>query len=293
MTTLRTPEERFNGLPGYNFVPHYLDWNGLRMHYVDEGAGKPVLMLHGEPTWSYLYRKMIPPLAGAGFRCVAPDYIGFGKSDKVAEDDWYAIERHAESIRHLILALDLREITIVVQDWGGPIGLRQAVDMPDRFARLVILNTWLHHEGSKPSEGLHKWREYALSKHDLPAGKIVARSLRTEGHDLAAVEAAYEAPFPDASYKAGIRRFPWCIPFFQPAEGNAADQHRCSEALKRWVGPVNVMFSDQDAVFPLAAGRKWASIIPGATFDAIEGPGHFLQEERGEAIAEKMLGYMR
>ncbi|MBI3695936.1 MAG: alpha/beta fold hydrolase [Acidobacteria bacterium] len=227
----RTPEERFATLPGYPFAPHYLDWQGLRMHYVDEGAGKPVLLLHGEPTWSYLYRKMIPLLAAAGYRPIAPDYIGFGKSDKVTEDGWYTIERHIQSIRWLIESLDLRDITLVVHDWGGPIGLRQAVDIPERFERLVILNTWLHREGAQVSEDLRKWREYALGRSDLPCGKVVARSLRRPGQDLAAVEAAYEAPFPDAASKAGPRRFPWCLPFAQPVEGNAEDQARCAQAL--------------------------------------------------------------
>jgi haloalkane dehalogenase len=292
METLRTPDERFADLPGYPFAPHYREWQGLRMHYVDEGRGTPVLMLHGEPTWSYLYRKMIPPLVAAGYRAVAPDFIGFGRSDKVMDDNWYVIERHVEAVRSLIETLDLREITLVVQDWGGPIGLRQAVDMPSRFRRLVILNTWLHQTGSQPGEGLLKWREYALSKHDMPCGRVVQRSLVTGGHDLAAVEAAYDAPFPDAQHKAGPRRFPWCLPFVQPVEGNAADQQRCFDALQQWRGPVNIIFSDHDPVFSVGAGRKWAGLIPGATFDIIEGPGHFLQEERGGEIAQKMLAYM-
>jgi len=292
MNVLRTPEDRFAFLPDYPFAPQYHIWNDLRMHYVDEGGGAPVLMLHGEPTWSYLYRKMIPPLAAAGYRVIAPDYIGFGKSDKVEEDDWYVIERHVESIRSLIESLDLQQITLVVQDWGGPIGLRQAVDMPERFRRLVILNTWLYQEGSTPSQGMLDWRAYSMSRHDLPCGKVVRRSLVTTGHDLDGVEAAYEAPFPDARYKAGARRFPWCIPHAQPDEGNAADQHHCFQVLQEWRGPVNIMFSDHDPVFPPEAGRKWASLIPGATFDIIEGPGHFLQEERGEQIAKRMLAYM-
>lgn len=292
MNILRTPEDHFAFLPDYPFAPQYHNWQGLRMHYVDEGEGAPVLLLHGEPTWSYLYRKMIPLLTAAGYRAIAPDYIGFGKSDKVVEDDWYVIERHVESIRSLIEALDLREITLVVQDWGGPIGLRQAVDMPERFRRLVILNTWLYQEGSTASEGLLNWRGYALSQPDLPCGRIVRRSLVTTGHDLDGVETAYDAPFPDARYKAGPRRFPWCLPHAQPDEGNAADQQRCFEALQEWQGPVNIMFSDHDPVFRPGAGRKWAGLIPGATFDIIEGPGHFLQEERGEEIAKKMLAYM-
>ncbi len=290
---IRTPDERFAHLSGYPFRPHYLDWQGLRMHYVDEGTGRPVLLLHGEPTWSYLYRKMIPPLVVAGYRCVAPDYIGFGKSDKVVDDEWYTIERHAQSVRRLIELLDLRDVTLVVHDWGGPIGLRQAVDMPERFQRLVILNTWLHHPGSQPSETILKWREYALSRPDLPCGKVVARSLRRPEQDLAAVEAAYDAPFPDAASKAGARRFPKCLPFAEPELGNAADQACCFEALKSWNKPTHFIFSDADPIFPLEWGRRWASEIPGATFDAIAGAGHFLQEEAGEEIASKMVEKIR
>lgn len=292
LNVFRTPEERFHNLPDYPFAPHFLEWRGLRMHYVDEGAGAPVLMLHGEPTWSYLYRKMIPPLVAAGVRCIAPDYIGFGKSDKVTDDNWYVIERHVESIRALIETLDLCDITVVAQDWGGPIGLRQAVDLPERFARLVILNTWLHREGYRPSEALLNWRAFALSRPDIPCGKIVARSLRTSGHDLDAIQAAYDAPFPDVASKAGARRFPWLLPFVQPAEGNAADQIRCFEALQRWHKPAHIIFSDSDVIFPAEWGRKWAAQIPGATFDIIQGPGHFLQEERGEEIAAKILERM-
>ena len=142
--TLRTPEERFLGLKEYPFEPRYIEWQGLRMHYVDEGGRDlpVVLMLHGMPTWSYLYRRLIPPLVTAGYRCVAPDYIGFGKSDKVIDDAWYSIERHSQSIAHLIDTLDLERITLMGQDWGGPIGLRQAVDEPERFARLTIMNTY-------------------------------------------------------------------------------------------------------------------------------------------------------
>ncbi|MCP5114681.1 MAG: alpha/beta fold hydrolase [bacterium] len=285
----RTPDSRFAGLPDYPFAPHYHQWDRLRMHYVDEGGGKPILLLHGEPTWSYLYRRMIPPLVEAGYRAIAPDFIGFGKSDKVTDDSWYVAERHVESIRSLIETLDLGEITVVVQDWGGPIGLRQAVDMPGRFERLVILNTWLHHAGAAYTGGIEQWREFVLSRPDLPCGKAVARSLRTEGHDLQAVQDAYDAPFPDQASKAGARRFPWFLPQYQPEEGNAADQERCWAALRSWTKPAHVIFSDSDVVFTADLAKQWAKHIPRATLDFIEGPGHFLQEERGAEIAACML----
>lgn len=298
MEILRTPDERFAGLAGYPFAPHYLEWQGLRMHYVDEGVGPPMLLLHGEPTWSYLYRTIIPPLVAAGYRCLAPDYTGFGKSDKVVEDSWYVIERHVESIRHFIDSLDLRNITIVVHDWGGPIGLRQVVDQPDRFSRLVILNTWLHHEGYQYSDGIRRWRQWATAfgagTGDLPCGFVVADMNRLPLDPASAekVRQAYDAPFPDARSKAGPRRFPWCIPFAQPEEGNARDQERCFEALKSWRKPVHFIFGDRDVVFTTEWERQWAAMMSGATVDTVPGP-HFPQEESGPLIAEIMLRYMR
>ena len=157
---IRTHDKAFEGLPDFTFAPHYLEWDGLRTHYLDEGPvdGPVALLLHGEPTWSYLYRRMIPPLVAAGFRCIAPDHIGFGRSDKVVDDQWYVIDRHVDRLAGLIEWLDLKGITVFVQDWGGPIGLINAAESPDRFARLVILNTWLHHEGYEYSPAIRLWR---------------------------------------------------------------------------------------------------------------------------------------
>lgn len=293
---IRPPEERFAGLADYPFAPRYIEWEGLRMHYVDEGPrDAPVaLLLHGEPTWSYLYRHMIPPLVAAGYRCVAPDYFGFGKSDKPVEDAWYTIERHIQSVAHLIQSLDLRDITVVCQDWGGPIGLRQAVDMPQRFARLVILNTWLHHEGFEYSEAIRNWREASQDPArlggDMPTGRMLANYVQNHGGgDLEAVERAYDAPFTGPGSKGGARRFPWCLPFAQPAEGNAADQQRCYDALSQLGKPAHLIFGDRDRIFTPAWGRAWSDSIPGATFDTVEGAGHFLQESHGEQVAGVML----
>jgi haloalkane dehalogenase len=291
----RTPDERFSGLPHYAFRPNYLDWRGLRVHYLDEGPrGAPLmLLLHGEPTWSYLYRRVIPRLVAAGYRCVAPDLIGFGKSDKVTDDAWYVIERHCETLRFLIEALDLRRITLVCQDWGGPTGLRQAVDSPDRFARLVIANTWLHHDGFDYSPGIRGWREAATDPAklggDMPTGRIVAGTLRRAGHDLAGVAHAYDAPFASAAAKAGARRYPYCIPLAEPEAGNARDQQRCFDALLRYPRPVHFVWGDADPVFPWSWAERWHGLVAGSTLDRIANAGHFVQEDAPEDLALAIL----
>jgi haloalkane dehalogenase len=295
MEILRTPDERFENLPGFSFAPHYLDWNGLRVHYLDEGPrdGQPVLLLHGEPTWCALYAGVIPRLSAAGYRCIAPDHIGFGRSDKVVDDAWYIAERHMQCCAHVIRSLDLRDAALVVQDWGGPIGLRQAVDMPDRFARICILNTWLHHEGFVYTPTIRGWREAATDPAklggDMPCGRIVAGTLQRPGHDLDAVRTRYDAPFPDARYKAGPRRFPWCLPFAEPDAGNAADQQRCFEALPRLGLPIHVAFADADPIFAWEWAERWAAGLPGATLDRIAGAGHFVQQDAPDDLAQILL----
>lgn len=292
----RTDQAKFDALADFPYEAHVLEWGDLNIRYVDEGLATRgvALLVHGEPTWSYLYRKMIPLLVESGFRCIAPDWIGFGRSDKVLHDDWYVIERHCESLRHLIDTLDLAGITLVCQDWGGPIGLRQAVDLPDRFDRLVIMNTWLHHDGFEYSDGIRAWRnaatDPALLGGDMPCGTIVAGALQREGHDRQAVTNAYDLPFGSLEAKAGPRRFPWCIPFAQPVEGNAADQQRCFDALLSWKGPINLIWGDADPVFPYGWAESWAAMLPGASLDRIAGAGHFLQEDAGEDVAHAIIG---
>ncbi|MBW3595543.1 MAG: alpha/beta fold hydrolase, partial [Actinobacteria bacterium] len=212
--TFRTPDERFQNLAGFSFEPHYVelsgDLAGLRMHYLDEGEGETILLLHGEPTWAYLYRKMIPSLSAVG-RVVVPDLIGFGRSDKPIDRDWYTYDRHCDSLVQLIEALDLRDITVVVQDWGGPIGLRVATEHEDRFARLVILNTGIFRPGPRwPTEGFLKWRAFAEKNPDLPIGFILQGATSTQLSDD--VIRAYEAPFPTAESKAGAAQFPLLVP---------------------------------------------------------------------------------
>jgi len=298
MTTpafVRTADERFRPLTDYRFEPHYRQWRGLRVHHLDEGPrDAPVmLLLHGEPTWSHLYRRIIPRLVAAGHRCIAPDLVGFGRSDKVTDESWYVVERHCEHLRWLIEGLDLRRITLVCQDWGGPTGLRQAVDLPERFERLVIANTWLHHPEFEYSPAIRGWRAAALDPAklggDMPVGRIVAGTLRRPGHDRAAVERAYDAPFDGPASKAGVRRFPFCIPFAEPEAGNAADQQRCFEALRRYPRPIHFVFGDADEIFPWSWAERWHAQVPGSTLDRIAGAGHFVQEDASDALSEAIL----
>lgn len=290
----RTPDSAFVGLTDFPFAPHYIEWDGLRTHYLDEGpSDAPIaLLLHGEPTWSYLYRTMIPPLLAAGYRCIAPDHIGFGKSDKVLEDNWYVIERHVDRLEQFVARTNLRRITVFVQDWGGPTGLISALRAPQRYERLVILNTWLHHEGYEYSAQIRRWRDAAThtawlrwTGGDLPCGAIVLNARIRRPADPQALKRAYEAPYPEGGKaKAGARRFPWCIPFAQPVEGAAHLQAQAFEQLKHWDIPKHLIFGADDGVFTPQWGRQWAAMLPGASFDVIERAGHFVQDDAGEDI---------
>jgi haloalkane dehalogenase len=286
----RTPDERFEGLPGYDFEPHYSEVDGLRLHYVDEGSGEPVVCFHGEPTWAYLYRKMLPSLVDGGYRVVCPDYAGFGRSDKPTERGWYTYDRHVELVSALLAGLDLRDATVVVQDWGGPIGLRWAMENADRVARLVILNTGLF--TGRVSKGFMQWRNFAERNPDLPVGFVIQGATKTELPQE--VVDAYEAPFPTPESKAGAAQFPLIVPTSDEDTG-AAEMRAVSDALSRWDKPALVAFSDSDPVFPHPrAGQVFVDLIPGAGEQVtIEGAAHFLQEDRGERIAEEMLRFMR
>ncbi len=292
MDVYRTPEDRFQDLPGYPFEPRYADIDGMRMHYLDEGQGDPILLLHGEPDWSYLYRKMIPLLAPS-FRVVAPDYFGFGRSDKPTDIGWYTYDRHTASIEALIEKLDLRGITIVVQDWGGPIGLRVATEMEDRFARLVVLNTGLMSPGDGwPTEGFMNWRNFAERVGlDMPVGRIMQGSCATKLD--AATLAAYEAPWPTRESKAGVAAFPLLVPIRKDDPGTDA-MRRVRDHLRTWSIPALVLFSDGDPVFRPAVGQWFADHLPGAGGEmiTIEGASHMLQEDKGEEIAGRILDWV-
>jgi haloalkane dehalogenase len=285
----RTPDARFEGLPGYSFAPHYVEQDALRMHYVDEGDGKPVLLLHGEPTWAYLYRKLIPPLARVA-RVVAPDYFGFGRSDKPTRIEDYTYDLHYGSIERLADELDLRQTTVVVQDWGGPIGLRLAVERPERVSRLVILNTGIG-AGRAPSPEWLRFRDFLRRVGtELVPGQLVRISCVTE-LDEEVVE-AYNAPFPVPESKAGILAFPELVPT-ETDHPSAAKMLEVRAALEHWERPTLVLFSDSDPIFSTRAAERMAALIPGAgPAEIVSGAGHFLQEDKGEEIAERIVRFL-
>jgi haloalkane dehalogenase len=286
----RTPDERFDSLPGYDFEPHYVDVDGLRIHYVDEGSGRPVVCFHGEPTWAYLYRKVARPLLDAGERVVAVDMPGFGRSDKPTDISWYSYERHCEHVFAVLAGLDLQEATVVVQDWGGAVGLRWAVENSDRVGRLVIMNTGLF--TGRVSKGFMAWRDFAERNPDLPIGFIVDGGTTSKLPEE--VKAAYEAPFPNAESKAGAAAFPLLVPISDDQPGADAMRSVMDE-LSRWDKPALVMFSDSDPVFPYPrSGQVFCDLIPTAgEQERVEGAAHFLQEDRGEEISERVLALLR
>jgi haloalkane dehalogenase len=284
----RTPDERFEGLPGFDFEPHYSEVDGLRMHYLDEGEGDPIVCFHGEPTWSYLYRKMVGPFVDAGRRVVAPDFVGFGRSDKPTKRDWYTYDRHVEYVSGLLETLDLRGVTAVVHDWGGPIGLRWAVENDDRVARIVILNTGLF--AGHVNEAFMAWRNFAERNPDLPVGFIIQSATVTELPEE--ITSAYEGPWPNAESKAGVAQFPLLVPIEETGPG-VSEMKVVRDRLSQWEKPVLVAFSDSDPIFPPRAGQRFVDLIPGAREQrVIEGGAHFLQEDRGEEIARAVIEFL-
>jgi haloalkane dehalogenase len=290
--TLRTPDEQFANLVDFPFAPHYADIHdgdggSLRVHYLDEGPADaaPVLLLHGEPTWSYLYRHMIPPLVAAGHRVVVPDQVGFGRSDKPTRMSDYTYARHVAWMSSLVFdVLDLRDVTFFGQDWGGLIGLRLVAADPDRYARVVVGNTGLPDGSRPPTEAFMRWQQFSQTVPELPVGQIVNGGTARQLSD--GEIAAYNAPFPDSSYQAGARIWPSLVPTStdNPA---AADNRAAWQVLSQFSRPFLCCFSDGD---PITAGgeRIFMRNVPGATGQAhttIEGGGHFLQEDCGPQLA--------
>ncbi len=293
MEILRTPEERFSDLPGYSFEPHYVEVDRLRIHYVNEGPrdAEPVLMMHGEPSWSYLYRKMIPVITAAGYRAIAPDLVGFGRSDKPARREDYTYQRHVDWMRGFLEALDLKGITLVGQDWGGLIGLRLAAEHEERFARIVAANTGLPTGDITMGEAFLRWQRYSQSVPVFHAGGIVKGGCVSELS--AEVIAAYDAPFPDDSYKAGARQFPLLVPT-TPDDPAAVPNRKAWEILSRWEKPFLTAFSDSDPV-TRGADRLFRQVIPGAKdqpHTTVVGAGHFLQEDKGEELAQVVVDFI-
>ena len=287
MDVLRTPDDRFAALPGYDFAPHYIEVDSLRLHYVDEGPqdAAVILLLHGEPSWSYLYRRMIPVLTDAGYRVVAPDLVGFGRSDKPVAVAAHTYANHVTWIRGLVRALGLRSVTLVCQDWGGLIGLRVLAEEGDRFAAVVAANTGLPTGDHAMPDAWWQFRNWIAEAEDLPIGFLVNAGCTTELPPE--VMAAYDAPFPDASYKAGPRALPQLIP--TSPEDPAAPANRAAwEFLSRWQKPFLCAFSDSDPITRDAA-PLFQSVVPGAQHldhPVVAGAGHFLQEDAGERLAE-------
>jgi haloalkane dehalogenase len=300
METLRTPDSCFDGLPGYDFAPHYadipdLDGGTLRVHYLDEGPadGPTVLLLHGEPSWSYLYRHMIPVLTGAGLRIIAPDLVGFGRSDKPTPRSEYTFARHVEWVRSLVFdQLDLSAVNLVCQDWGGLIGLRLVGEHPGRFARVVCANTFLPTGDSKPTDAFLGWLKFSQEVEVFPTGTIVNMGCTTElGPEIVA---AYDAPFPEQIYAEGARQFPTLVPV-SPDDPAAAANRDAWKVLETFEKPFLTAFSDGD---PITAGsdRILQARIPGASGQAhttITGGGHFLQEDRGPELAAVVVDFIR
>ncbi len=299
MQVLRAPESATEGLPGYPFDAHYLDVGDadtgpLQMHYVDRGprGGSVMLLLHGEPSWSYLYRKMIPPLEAAGLRCIAPDLIGFGRSDKPAERSDYTYARHLGWLRTLLDQLGLVDVHLFCQDWGGLLGLRLLAERPERFASVCAANTFLSTGLEAVPEAFLRWREFSQSVPEFPVGGIIAGATARPLAD--AVRAAYDAPFPDERHKAGARQFPLLVPT-EPDLQEARNNREAWKMLARYERPFLTLFGDGD---PVTAGAEkvFQARIPGAArqpHKIVRDAGHFIQEDAGEELVDELIEWLR
>ena len=284
MDVFRTPDERFENLPDFPWEPKYHEWDGLRLAYIDEGEGQPIVFFHGEPTWSFLWRKVMAVLVERGYRCIAPDQPGFGRSDKPTDVGWYSYDRHTTAAQSVVEALDLRDAIFVVHDWGGSIGLRiGTLEAPERVARFVAMDTGVFTGRQSMSDAWHAFRDFVERTEDLPVDMLVERACATEMPRE--VAAAYLAPFPTPESKAGPRAFPLLIPLREDAPG-AAKGSEVAEALRRDARPALLMWGDSDIALPLdPVGRKVQSLFPTAEeLTVIHDGGHFLQEDQGHEI---------
>ncbi len=287
---IRAPDELLEGLPDFPFTSRYRTYDGLRLAHLDEGEGAPVVFFHGEPTWSFLWRHVIPPVRDAGYRCIAPDLPGFGRSDKPVDFDWYSYDRHVDAAGRLLEELDLREATIVVHDWGGPIGLRLAIEKPERVARIVIMDTGLFTGHQAMSDAWMAFRDFVARTEDLPVGMLVRGACKRDPGD--AVIAGYDAPFPNAAAKAGARAFPLILPTSPEMPGAQAGS-RVLEALRSDMRPKLVLWADSDPVLTLDTGRRFAAAIGAEVDHVIADASHFLQEDAGPTIGATIADWLR
>jgi haloalkane dehalogenase len=287
---IRTPEGILDGLPEFPFPPSFRKWDQLRLAHLDVGEGPPVLFVHGEPSWSFLWRKVIPPVRDAGYRCVVPDLPGFGRSDKPIDIGWYSYDRHTAAVAALVEQLDLRDATVVVHDWGGPIGLRVAVELSARVTRFVILDTGLFTGHQRMNEAWMTFRAFVERTEDLPVGLLVRRACATDPGDE--VIQAYDAPFANAAAKAGARAFALILPLSPDAPGAAAGQ-RVLDALRDDSRPKLFLWAELDPVLPLETGRRFAEALGGGKIDhVIAGAGHFLQEDAGPQLGRIIVEWL-
>jgi haloalkane dehalogenase len=291
---VRTPDDRFVGLDGYPYEPHFVEVDGLRVAYVDEGPAEvpPLLLLHGEPTWGYLYRRMIPPLVDAGFRCVVPDLIGFGRSDKPTERSAYTYAGHVAWMKRFLDAIELPEATLFAQDWGGLIGLRVAAEDPDRFGRIAIGNTGLP-VGESIGPGFDFWLEMSETVDFTATGELLAQAV--QARELTDAEkSAYSAPFPESAFTAGAREFPCLVPI-TPEHGGVQENLSAWQVLEQWTKPFLTLWCPGDQVLG-QLGQEFIERVPGAAgqpHQTFEPGGHFLQDDRGEDVAAALVAWLR
>ena len=287
---IRTPDVLLEGLPGFPWAPRFREVDGLRLAHVDEGDGPPVVFWHGEPTWGYLWRKVAPAVLEAGHRVILPDLPGFGRSDKPIDPAWYSYDRHTAMAARLVEDLDLRGATFVMHDWGGPIGLRVAVELAERVDRLVLMDTGVFTGEQPMSDEWHRFREFVERVEELPVSLLVRRGCHVDPGDE--VAAAYDAPFPNEASKAGARAFPAILPTRPDAPGAEAGR-RTLAALREDTRPMLLLWADQDPVLPPRAGEALASALGRPAPQPVADAGHFLQEDQGELIGELIADWLR
>ena len=292
MDVFRTPDDRFEGLPDFPWEPKYHEWEGLRLAYLDEGEGRPVVLFHGEPSWSFLYRKVMAVLLERGYRCIAVDMPGFGRSDKPTDMSWYTYEGATKAVASVLEALDVQDAVFVVQDWGGPVGLRiGTLEAPERASAFVAMDTGLFTGRQHMSAGWHAFRDFIERTEDLPIGMLIQNACATDVPDE--VIAAYEAPYPNIESKAGARAFPLMLPL-TPTDPGAEEGQRAAEALREDSRPALVLWADSDPALPLdPVGRTVQTLFPTADeLTVIENAGHFLQEDQGHEIGELIADWL-